>query len=150
MADSTQSQNLLPRNQEVSPSRDYQRAWKEKNPNKGAEYQARYRAKNLAKCKEREKSWRDQNREYRRSKRLQVRYGLTAEQYDAALAKQDGGCAICRLPSRDGRRLAVDHCHYTGKLRGLLCFHCNTAIGNLGDSAEKVARAVEYLRSGEI
>lgn len=146
MADSIQSQSVPKRKPSTTP--EYQRIWNEKNPEKSAEYQRKYRQKNLEKCREREQRWRDKNPEYPRRKRLRSLYGITIAQYDAVLEKQNGVCAICCEPSRDGRRLAVDHCHYTNKIRGLLCFHCNTAIGKLGDSADKVARAVKYLQDG--
>jgi hypothetical protein len=80
-------------------------------------------------------------------------YGITPEVYQALFEAQGGRCAICRresnyLDPRYGktRRLAVDHDHNTGKIRGLLCNQCNTALGKLGDSATSVMRAVEYLR----
>lgn len=68
-----------------------------------------------------------------------------AEGYDKLLAQQGEVCAICRKPCRTGRELAVDHCHGTGKGRGLLCFHCNTGIGKLNDDPELLKRAVVYL-----
>ncbi len=59
---------------------------------------------------------------------------------------QDGKCAICRIvPSRT---MAVDHCHDTGAIRGLLCSNCNTGIGLLRDNPEILARAIIYLAKG--
>ena len=55
-------------------------------------------------------------------------YGLTLEQYDQMFEEQNGVCAICELPEIR-RRLSVDHNHETGKVRGLLCFICNTRLG---------------------
>lgn len=75
------------------------------------------------------------------------KYGLTLESYAALVESQGGVCACCRLPHRGKRtkRLFVDHDHATGKVRGLLCYHCNTGIGALGDNAEGVRRALDYL-----
>ena len=74
------------------------------------------------------------------------RYDITADEYDTMLAAQGGGCAICGTKSnRDGKRLFVDHCHESGKVRGILCRKCNSGIGALGDSIEGVQRAVKYL-----
>jgi hypothetical protein len=75
---------------------------------------------------------------------LMRRYGLTLEQYEAMRLRQGGRCAICgRVPVR---RLHVDHDHRTGRVRGLLCQNCNTAIGKLGENLVTMARAMFYLR----
>lgn len=79
-------------------------------------------------------------------------YGLTASQYEDLLAYQNGVCAICLEPEttndpRTGRprKLAVDHCHKTGEVRGLLCLRCNSAIGKLADDSDRLRRAAKYL-----
>jgi hypothetical protein len=60
---------------------------------------------------------------------------------------QKGCCAICgRNESQFKRRLTIDHCHKTNKLRGLLCTNCNAAIGNINDDAELCLSAYNYLR----
>ena len=92
------------------------------------------------------------------SRLLKHEYGITLLEYEALLAKQNGVCAICRQPektldkkSNSPRRLAVDHCHTTDKIRGLLCFYCNTGIGKFGDNPQLIERAAEYVRSkGEL
>lgn len=76
---------------------------------------------------------------------LKHRYGITADEYDELLRSQDGGCGICGGQSTQGRRLAVDHDHSSGRVRGLLCSSCNVAIGALGDDLTSVLRAVRYL-----
>jgi hypothetical protein len=80
-------------------------------------------------------------RGYARKAQL-AQYGLTVEDFDRMLAEQGGVCAIC---SREHERMCVDHCHETGKVRGILCSPCNRAIGQLGDTVEHVQRAVTYL-----
>lgn len=72
------------------------------------------------------------------------------------MAKQSGLCAICRKPeaSTDGlsgkvRQLAIDHCHETGRVRGLLCNSCNRGLGLFQDNTELLARAVLYLKEFE-
>jgi hypothetical protein len=56
-------------------------------------------------------------------------------------------CEICRKTEDDnGRRLAVDHCHITGKVRGILCNGCNRGIGYLGDDVERLENAIKYLK----
>jgi hypothetical protein len=77
---------------------------------------------------------------------LNRKYGITPEIYQEMLDKQGGKCAICGTNScSTGRRLAVDHCHTTGKVRGLLCAHCNTAIGKFNDDPATIQRAIDYL-----
>lgn len=85
---------------------------------------------------------------YNNSKMRQI-FGITREQFDAQSLLQGGVCAICRRgPGK--RRLAIDHCHTTGKLRGLLCERCNTGIGHLGDSPERLEIARRYLLSAGV
>jgi hypothetical protein len=85
-------------------------------------------------------------RKYARRIHLRKSFGLSEETYEAMLAAQGGGCAICASP-RGKRRLAVDHCHVTGKVRALLCHACNVGIGHFRDDPALVARALDYLRT---
>ena len=71
-------------------------------------------------------------------------YGLTAESYDAMFAAQNGVCAICKN-AQTARRLAVDHCHGTGRVRGLLCTRCNAGLGQFKEDPGLFARALFYL-----
>lgn len=77
--------------------------------------------------------------------RLKREYGITMAEYEALVQKQDGLCAICRFPPREGHRLAVDHDHETGQIRGLLCDRCNLVLGMLESSPGALQRATEYL-----
>lgn len=77
--------------------------------------------------------------------RLVRKYGITLEQFNAMLDAQGGVCKICEKVNENGRALNVDHDHATGKIRGLLCHRCNTAIGLLKDSAILVRAVVAYL-----
>ena len=69
------------------------------------------------------------------------------EEYGAMLLAQGGHCFLCdRTPDQERYGyLNVDHCHETGRIRGLLCTVHNSAIAALGDSAEGLMRAVAYL-----
>jgi hypothetical protein len=69
---------------------------------------------------------------------------MSVETYEALLDVQRGVCALCMRPPVKNR-LAVDHDHETGRIRGLLCAPCNKALGILGDSTAALLRAVEYL-----
>lgn len=79
-----------------------------------------------------------------RKSHLKRNFGLTLEDYDRRLGDQDGGCAICGDPPRS-TALHVDHDHATGAVRGLLCFRCNSALGNLRDDPRIIARALVYV-----
>ena len=92
-----------------------------------------------------------------RDNHLVRKFGITLVEYDAILKAQDGGCWICRkVPSEGQYRLAVDHLHskgekkrnpreIRGRVRGLLCWQCNSALGNFRDDITKLRKAAEYL-----
>jgi hypothetical protein len=71
------------------------------------------------------------------------RYGITFIEYGDRYLKQRGVCAICQ--ERPSKPLVVDHCHDSGQVRGLLCSHCNAALGFMRDRPEVLARAIAYL-----
>lgn len=91
----------------------------------------------------------DSAKERRRKRREQFRnkYGITPEMYDDMLDFQGGVCAICLKPPTEFARLAVDHDHDTGRIRGLLCNLCNTAIGMMEDNSDRLRRAAQYVES---
>jgi len=106
-------------------------------------------------CKEctskKSKVWRDQNpdklptlkenRIYNRKKN----FGLSEEQYEQMLVNQNNQCAICK--KEIGWEAAVDHCHTTDKIRGLLCRKCNLGLGGFKDSIETIRKAIEYVKN---
>lgn len=79
-----------------------------------------------------------------RNYHLRHRYGITVDDFDHMFAEQDGVCAICRAAPA----AHVDHDHDTGRVRGLLCFNCNGALGQFRDRTELMLRAVAYLHRG--
>lgn len=87
-----------------------------------------------------------------KSVELKSNFGITFDDYTRMLEQQDGVCAICLRPeetkSRSGKAklLAVDHCHTTGKVRGLLCQFCNQAIGLLKDDPLRADALARYLK----
>jgi transposase-like protein len=98
-----------------------------------------------------------------RAANLRTKYGITAAQYDSLREAQNFRCAICgrhedELPATaagrprlDGRptapafKLVVDHCHQSGRVRGLLCVGCNAALGNFRDDPAVLKAALNYL-----
>lgn len=78
------------------------------------------------------------------------KYGINLTVYNLLLRKQNGVCAICGKPeSTKKKRLHVDHCHRTSKVRGLLCNNCNTGIGKLGEDVRILEAAIRYIRGGD-
>jgi len=81
-----------------------------------------------------------------RASRYKLLYNITPEEYDLILKFQNGRCAICDRPQRaDQKRLAVDHCHRSGLIRGLLCWACNKALGAFKDDQWRMWKAFFYL-----
>jgi hypothetical protein len=110
-------------------------------------YAARYPERRAASAAK----WRFKNPEAcaagsrRRSERFRLKmYGLTREQWKAALAGQGGKCAICQRA--DNRTLSADHDHATGEVRGLLCRRCNLGLGCFQDSPSALCAALKYLK----
>lgn len=110
---------------------EYNRRWKDANPEKEAEYQRRYQAK--------------RSPEERRATWVKSKYRLTDEQYQEIL-EHDGRCDACGDALDEGHRTHIDHDHKTGRFRGILCGHCNQAAGYVRDNPEKAERLARYLR----
>ncbi len=110
----------------------YQKEWREAH--KG--YQAEWTRTHKGRYKEKRKNY-----------FLIKNYGISAEQYNEIFAKQNGRCKICnRHQSEFKRSLAVDHDHNTNKVRGLLCHHCNSAIGHFFENPQIMERAIIYVK----
>ena len=77
---------------------------------------------------------------------LKWQFGISVTDYENMFVNQDGACAICKGLNADGRRLHVDHCHETGRVRGLLCHSCNIALGLMKDDVERLEAAARYLK----
>lgn len=101
----------------------------------------RWRNENVERRKARDAQYYKENRAAiltkTRAAHLKRCYGVTVLWYEEMLAKQDGRCAICKKAHRTGRRLAVDHCHKTGKVRWLLCVGCNAHVGRFESYLDK-------------
>ena len=87
-----------------------------------------------------------------RARRIKNRYGITLEQYEAMVIERDNRCDVCgqepdssNVRAHWNGKLCIDHCHDTGKVRGLLCNDCNLAVG-YGKIPETLYKAAEYLR----
>lgn len=110
------------------------------------------------------KRYRDNNKEHLKKKRkerqsnpmsatidfeshLKRKYNISLIDYNLLLEKQNGVCAICKNTCSVFPRLSVDHCHITGKVRGLLCNYCNVAIGSFREDPEIIKSAMQYVQS---
>ena len=125
---------------------DYMRRWKAANPDKYKAIIKRLLDKDPDYYRRKARLWRKENPEKfaEQKRRNQIRnYGITPERYAEMVAQQGGLCAICL--SKPTRGLDIDHCHATGKVRGLLCSYCNKAIGMFKDNAANLMAAIRYL-----
>ena len=87
----------------------------------------------------------EKSRLYQANKKFE-KYGITEDDYNNLFVKQNGKCAICgKHQSEIEIALLIDHCHKTGKVRGLLCSSCNFGIGHLNDDIENLKCAILYL-----
>lgn len=113
----------------TSPERvEYLAKWRGTNPDKVARYNAIDKEHNA------------------KRRHLAKHYSITTDEWDAMLRAQGERCAICGTDTPAGRGWHTDHCHTTGKVRGILCIHCNAGLGQFRDSAEVLSKAAEYLR----
>jgi hypothetical protein len=86
-----------------------------------------------------------QNKEKRKSATIKHKYGITLEDYNTMLKKQDYKCGICKDPLNTKKRFNIDHNHNSGYVRGLLCSFCNWGLGHFKESIENLNNAVKYL-----
>lgn len=132
-------------------SREYKDAHRDELRQKDREKKRQKRLENISAHRARARGYYVKHREASRDKLLRRNYGITAEQYEQMQDAQAGLCAICRKPEsakhQNGitRRLAVDHCHLTGRVRALLCSNCNHGIGHFKDTPGLMRRAAEYV-----
>lgn len=75
---------------------------------------------------------------------LKRKYGIDKIEYQKLFNNQKGLCAICKNPETK-KKLAVDHCHSTGIIRGLLCMNCNNGLGRFKDNPKRLQQAIVYL-----
>jgi hypothetical protein len=90
--------------------------------------------------------WNANNPLKRKEIKLKRYYGMTVDTYYKMNEDQKEVCKICGNKCMTGRELSVDHCHKTGKIRGLLCSKCNSGLGSFQDNVENMLKAIEYLK----
>lgn len=134
--------------------RNHAKKWRQENKDYINELIREDRKKDPEKYRDREKKQYYKNVENSRYKDVLNKHKISSNQYKEIFEEQNGLCAICNLEeTKKSRtagnvcRLALDHNHSTGKIRGLLCHHCNAAIGHLKEDIELLQSAIRYLES---
>jgi hypothetical protein len=112
-----------------------------------------WRKKNRARYNHLVNTWRAKNRPKERTYKLKIRYNITPAHYDEMVKIQNNRCAICgneetakHNTTKKIQKLAVDHSHATGKVRGLLCMDCNRGLGKFHDDIARLENAIKYLQ----
>lgn len=88
------------------------------------------------------------SKEYNKTIYRFKKYGITEQDFQRTLEKQKNCCTICQKPFTSRNAVRIDHNHKTLKFRGLLCHHCNVAIGHLNDDINILKQAIKYLKHG--
>jgi len=126
--------------------------WHKKNPEASKKIKQTYIEKHREELRARSKAYYSKPAIKQAAKYAHVRrtYDLTPEQFNNLLAEQANLCKICGQPDTSKRGvLHVDHCHKTGRVRGLLCFKCNIALGKFKDDPQLLRNALAYLEEAE-
>ena len=134
--------------------------YREENRQKIATQAKRYREKNIETIKQ--KATLSSKKRYSRNKNkillktkectLKRKYGISLDQYSGMCAAQNDLCAVCERPEATWingkiKSLAVDHDHRTGKIRGLLCYSCNTTLGKVNEDVQILKNMINYLET---
>ena len=113
-------------------------------------WQRYYKNRKIVRDPEKVKIYRERHAKKSKSRYLMCKYGISLDEYNILLEQQDGKCAICGIhESKVDRNLSVDHNHETGKVRGLLCINCNSALGMFKDDYQIILKAVKYLKEAQ-
>lgn len=128
-------------------NRAAQMARRDADPEPGRARAREWQRRNRERYRENQQAYAESGRKRvaNRKSHLKRTYGISVEAYDEMLAAQGGVCAICGRRPRDDISLHVDHCHITGRLRGLLCFRCNNGVGDFGHDPTLLMAALGYL-----
>lgn len=130
--------------------REYFKEWRDKNKEQLRKISKDKNEKFRSKYRIGEKRFKSPNgkRQSYRYAHIKAKYGLDADRYEAMIEEQNNKCYICNNEFEDykDKRIHADHCHTTGKVRGLLCGYCNKGLGFFGDNIERLERAIQYMK----
>lgn len=119
----------------------YHHRWYIEHREENLAYQRRWQDENKERLRASRQRQYMKHREERRAEQLRIKYGITVDEYNEMLDSQGGKCKIC---GGDGR-LVIDHDHDTGRIRGLLCSNCNSALGLVGENPKIFRGMIVYL-----
>jgi hypothetical protein len=149
-ADSERERRKQWRAENLEKSRAYHRGWnkrdREADPVTQREVLRRSRKKHYEKRLAGNRKWTKENPDVQKNISLKSVYGITLIEYNQMLIAQAGRCDICDVPMV---KPFIDHCHKTGRVRGLLCQLCNAAIGMMRDDPTILASAIRYLQRAQ-
>lgn len=115
------------------------------DPEKYKARSRKYKNENKRKVNARLRAARALNRGPRRAAALLKLYGLTDTELQVIVLRSEGRCNLCEQCFSSSGNTHIDHCHETGRVRGLLCQRCNTALGTLGDTPDALRHAITYM-----
>lgn len=135
------------RNSHKEKARAYGVIWRAANKVKITELNRAYSKENAIKIRKRVKAWTSKNPKRAFNNWLKSKYGITYLEYDKMVKAQRGVCKICSQKGKINRRLHIDHCHTTGRVRGLICYYCNLMLGLAKDNPNTLRNAAKYLEN---
>lgn len=123
------------------------RNWRANNRERDRANRTRQRAANPTRQRDYDQKYYAANKEKIAARAREKKYNITPEGWEAMFLAQDKKCALCGTdtPRGKGNQWHTDHCHFSGKVRGILCQPCNTALGLFGDNSHTLAQAIHYL-----
>lgn len=143
---------LLAENEEgkqkrLASQREKVKRYRIRHPDRSIEQHRKYRSDPMNKLKEKEYYQKNREKQLRWGweHKLKTRYGITVQDYEQMLEDQKGTCFLCKKSPTPKRKLSIDHCHKSGKVRALLCMTCNAGLGSFKDDTKLLARAIKYL-----
>jgi hypothetical protein len=133
------------RNECKSCANKRNKKWAKENKKRANEHKRKWQKNNREQMQNTRKLWRQNNPDVELNGKYKRTFGITLAEYDKLFKQQDGVCLICGLPEIN-QRLAVDHDHKTGEVRGLLCKRCNMMLGLVEESTHLLDGAIKYLK----
>lgn len=131
---------------DLAKKQAYMKEYYLKNRDKAIIARKKHYEANRELCIERSRIWTLNNKRRRKHNTLMASHGISIEVYEEMLHNQDNKCFCCGISHLDiPNGLYVDHCHKTGKVRGLLCSTCNLGIGYAKDNVEILKNMIKYL-----
>jgi hypothetical protein len=134
----------------VERARAGYRKWNHEHPEKVKESYRKYYEKNKEKRLQASRERYSRNKEGKKWQIIFRKYGITQEDFNKLFELQKGCCAICGKDDFTQWTLNIDHCHKTGKVRGILCNNCNTAIGALQEDVNILQNAIKYINNAGV